>query len=82
MGSPQWPKARNVPQGRKVEPKANAMNVRAVSQIGTSLGNHVMEQGKILPRNKIAFDVHKGRGFEAPAPVGVHIHKCGSQGES
>ena len=82
MGSPQWRKNRNVPQGKKVEPIPHAVDVRSVGQIGTSLGNHAMEVGRPLPRGGISYELYKGHGFKGPEPVGVHVHKCGSQGES
>jgi hypothetical protein len=54
----------------KVEPKAHAVSVDKVSNIG-------LQQIRTTPQSK---DLVKGRGYEAPAPVSTKSHKGGSQG--
>lgn len=55
-----------------------AINEKAVSQIGQSLGNHTTDHpGKTHdPTERL----HKGRGFKSP-PVGSTQHHAGSQGK-
>ena len=63
--------------GTKVEPKAHAKNPAAVAQMGTMLGNHAMDAGRVLPGASVP--LYRGRGLEAPM-VGSTIHHRGSQG--
>jgi len=79
--------SRDVNESWKRDPRANAMNVKGISQIGTSLGNHVTDKGKIL--KNIPQPLHAGRGFNSPigarGSVGVGkggrtIYGTGSQG--
>lgn len=74
--------SRNVRESTKVEPKANAINPRAVGQIGTTLGNHITERGETMSPDKVAERMHKGRGFQAPHDAGRTIHQGGSQRRS
>lgn len=77
---------RNVSEGHKVNVTSNAMNVKGVSQIGTSLGNHATDHKKIL--SNVPQPLHAGRGFMSPlgprdqAGVGGGrtLHPKGSQG--
>jgi len=62
---------------QKREPIANAISVKAVSQIGMAMGNHATDIRGVLPNP--AKDLHKGRGFEAPRDAGRTIHHGGSQ---
>lgn len=62
---------------RKREPIAHAMNPAGVSQIGSAMGNHSMDSGKILHGASISMDA--GRGFEAPKDSGRTVHHGGSQ---
>ena len=64
--------------GRKTEPRAHAISPAGVSQIGSAMGNHATDTGKILHGSSISID--KGRGFEAPKDSGRTIHHGGSQG--
>lgn len=67
--------------GRKVEPYGHVTNVRAVSQIGSALGNHITEGTSSLPRGSISETLYKGKvGFQSPPDVAWDIHKSGSQG--
>lgn len=68
--------------GRKVEPKGHVTNVRAVSQIGSAMGNHVTADGHhSLPRGSVSETLYKGKvGFQAPPDVTWDIHGSGSQG--
>ena len=59
--------SRSGPGDQKVEPKANAQDVRAVSAIGQAVAY-------IKP------DLKDGRGYMAPAPKSETSHKGGSQG--
>ena len=63
--------------GKKVEPKAHAVNPAGVSQIGEALGNHATGQGRIL--HGVSKELYAGKGFEAPAPKGTTVHHGGSQ---
>lgn len=71
---------RDVRESMKVEPKAHALNERAVSQIGSSMGNHATERSE--PLTKAVERMHKGRGFQAPHDAGRTIHQGGSQRRS
>ncbi len=64
--------------GRKMEPKAHAISPAGVSQIGSAMGNHATDTGKILHGASISMDA--GRGFEAPKDSGRTVHHTGSQG--
>lgn len=68
--------------GRKVEPVGHISNVRAVSQIGSSMGNHATgDGGSNLPRGVVSETLYKGKvGFEPPPDVSWDIHNSGSQG--
>jgi hypothetical protein len=65
--------------GTKVEPRAHRVSETAVSQIGTALGNHATEDGKML--KGAGKPLYEGRGLEAPM-VGVTCHRSGSQKRS
>ncbi len=65
--------------GRKREPIAHAINPAGVSQIGSVLGNHATDHGKILHGASISMNA--GRGFEAPKDAGRTVHHNGSQGK-
>ena len=69
--------SRDVGEGRQRSPYSHATNVKAVSQIGQSLGNHITE--RTFTVNPIE-NVHAGRGFQAPQPK-TRQHHCGSQGK-
>ena len=60
----------------KVEPRSTAVSPAAVSQIGTSLGNHAQE-GDLNPQYP---SVDAGRGYRAPG-IGATTHGKGSQGK-
>jgi hypothetical protein len=62
---------------RKVEPRAMAVNPKAVAQIGTALGNKATDVPGTLRGGAEA--MHKGRGFSAPHDEGRTIHHGGSQ---
>lgn len=79
--------SRDVSESYKRDPRANAMNVKGVSQIGQSMGDHITGKSKVL--TNIPQPLHAGRGFNSPigargsAGVGAGgrtIHKTGSQG--
>lgn len=61
----------------KREPRAHAISPAGVSQIGSAMGNHATDTGKILHGSSISMDA--GRGFEAPKDSGKTIHHGGSQ---
>lgn len=78
---------RDVSESYKRDPRANAMNVKGVSQIGTSLGNHITARSKVL--KDIPQPLHAGRGFNSPIGArgsagvgkgGRTIYSRGSQG--
>ena len=69
--------SRDVGEGRMHSPYSSAVNVKGVSQIGSSLGNHITE--RTFTVNPIE-PLHKGRGFQAPQPKTRQYH-CGSQGK-
>lgn len=79
---------RDVLDGWKRDPVAGAINVKAVAQIGTSIGNHATGQSKPIPDT--VRKIHEGRGFNSPlgspgspgVGVGRTIHKSGSQCKS
>jgi hypothetical protein len=58
--------------------QVNAISPRGVSQIGSSIGNHVMDRGHVVKSG--VEPVHIGRGFTAPALSSCPTHKSGSQG--
>jgi hypothetical protein len=73
----------------KAEPRPHAKSVKGVSQIGTSIGNHITGKGKVL-RSTVR-DIDAGRGYSPPvgpsdnvAAVGVggsrNIYRTGVQG--
>jgi hypothetical protein len=73
----------------KIEPRPHAKSVKAVSQIGTSIGNHITGKGKVL--RSAMRDIDAGRGYSPPigptdnvAAVGVgggrSIYRTGVQG--
>jgi hypothetical protein len=73
----------------KAEPVPYAKNVRGVSQIGTSIGNHITGKGKVL-RSTVR-DIDAGRGYSSPigptdnvAAVGVgggrNVYRSGFPG--
>jgi hypothetical protein len=64
---------------RKIEPRAHAMNPAGVAQIGSAMGNHATDTGKILHGASVSMD--RGRGFEAPKDAGRTVHHGGSQGK-
>lgn len=79
--------SRDVSESYKRDPRANAMNVKGVSQIGSAMGDHITGKGKVL--NQVSQPLHAGRGFNSPlgargsAGVGAGgrtIHAKGSQG--
>ena len=63
--------------GRKVEPIAKGVSPAGVSQIGSSLGNHGTEMGRIL--HGASEPMYEGRGFNAPRDRKVQIFNGGSQ---
>ena len=74
----------------KVEPRAHAKSVKAVSQIGTSVGNHVTGKRKVL--RSTMRDIDAGRGYSPPvgptdnvSAVGVAggrtVYRSGFQGQ-
>jgi hypothetical protein len=58
-------------------PKSKAVSPAAVSQLGTALGNHAMEVGKVLRGASVP--LYEGRGLQAPISKDK-THKGGSQG--
>ncbi len=68
--------SRDVSEGRARSPYSHADNVRAVSQIGQSLGNKATDHSKMI--NSIE-PLSAGRGFSAPQPKSRQYHQ-GSQG--
>ena len=67
--------------GWKVEPKAHAVSETAVSQIGSSMGNHVTEMGAKMNPKGASKPLYEGRGYEAPM-AGRHSYPSGSQRRS
>jgi hypothetical protein len=74
----------------KAEPRPNKMSVKATSQIGQSLGNHITQGRYTL--SGVAKDLYAGRGYSPPVgptdnvkAVGVgggrSVHGCGTQGQ-
>ena len=71
----------------KTEPKARAINPRAVSQIGSQMGNHIT--GKGAPVRGAVENINAGRGYMPVGPtdnvaaVGVGkgrtVYGCGTQ---
>ena len=72
----------------KAEPRPNKMNVKGVSQIGQSIGDHITEKGKVL--KNVIKPLHDGRGYSPPVgptdnvkAVGVaggrNVYKSGAQ---
>jgi len=57
--------------GGKVEPRANAVSVDKVSNIGQQIV-------RTQPPTKA---LYSGRGYEAPKPVACTSHRAGSQGK-
>ena len=65
------------PGSRKIEPRATAVSVGGVSQIGTALGNKATDVPGTLPGGQK--ELYKGRGYEAPMNKSTS-HHSGSQG--
>lgn len=61
--------------GRKIEPLPKIVNVKAVSQIGSSMGNKAGIRDGIESVERM----HQGRGFSAPIDSGRTVHHGGSQ---
>lgn len=81
--------SRDVSESYKRDPRANAMNPKGVSQIGTSLGDHVTDKSRTL--RHVPEPLHAGRGFMSPLGArgsagvgkgGRTLHPKGSQGRS
>lgn len=78
--------SRNVSESWKRDPHPHAMSVKAVGQIGTSLGDHITGHKRVL--RDVAQPLHAGRGFMSPlgargtpgVGVGRTIHPKGGQG--
>lgn len=66
--------------GRKPEPRAYGINPAGVSQIGSSIGNHVTGKNKIL--HGVSEPVYAGKGFESPRDRSVENFPSGSQKRS
>lgn len=78
---------RDVSESWKRDPIAKAKDLRGVSQIGQSIGNHVTGKSKVLSNTAKSLD--GGRGFNSPLGSpgtpgvgggGRIIHRSGSQG--
>ncbi len=69
--------SRNVTEVKR-EPNVSVVNVKAVSQIGQAMGNHVTGKSKSL--GGVSETLYAGRGFENPRDHSVEIHNGGSQG--
>lgn len=68
--------------GRKVEPRGHVVNVKAVSQIGSSLGNHATSDGHSMNHGVVSETLYEGKvGFEAPPDLARDVHPQGSQGK-
>lgn len=65
--------------GRKVEPMVHPVSPTAVSQIGSSLGNHAMDHGRTLPGSSKPLYPDK-QGFQPPREREVEHYNGGSQG--
>lgn len=61
--------------GQKIEPLPKIINVKAVSQIGSNMGNKDHQRTGL----KSVEAMHKGRGFSAPIDSGRTVHQGGSQ---
>ena len=67
--------------GWKAEPRSRAVSETAVSQIGSSMGNHVTEVGMKMNKWGASKPLYEGRGYEAPM-AGKHSYPSGSQRRS
>jgi hypothetical protein len=74
----------------KTEPKARAVSLPAVSQIGSSLGNHSTDSRGPMRKQGAAETLIAGRGYSPPkGPTeaeckpggGSTIHHCGTQSQ-
>lgn len=63
---------------KKREPHSQAVSPAGVSQIGSAMGDHATDTGKIL--HGASKSLYSGRGFEAPHDAGRTVHHGGSQG--
>jgi len=70
--------SRNVTEVKR-EPNVSVVNVRAVSQIGSAMGNHITGRSKSL--NSVSETLYAGRGFENPRDRSVEVFNGGSQGK-
>lgn len=67
--------------GWKQEPIPHVVNVRAVSQIGSALGNHATSDGTELRNRAVSEKLYPDKtGFLAPRDRSVDVMKGGSQG--
>lgn len=79
--------SRDVSESWKPKTDPHAISVKGVSQIGTSVGNHVTGRSRILSGTQRSVDA--GRGFYSPLGSpgtpgvggGRAIHRSGSQGK-
>ena len=62
----------------KAEPRPHAKSVKAVSQIGTSIGNHITGRGKVLSSTIRAVDA--GRGYSPPVGPSDNVKAIGVGG--
>jgi hypothetical protein len=72
------------PAGRKVEPRPRAVSPGAVSQIGSSMGNHVTEVGREMNPRGASEPLYSGQGYKAPYGVKLNakpeVMGSGTQG--
>lgn len=68
--------SRDVNEGRHRSPYSHADNVKAVSQIGQSLGNKATDHKSLISPIET---LNAGRGFRSPQPKARQYHQ-GSQG--
>jgi hypothetical protein len=73
-------KSKNVSNVRagKAEPYPNKMNLKGVSQIGQSMGNHLTEKTKVL--KNVPSPLYGGRGYSQPVGPTDNVAACGVGG--
>jgi hypothetical protein len=75
---------RNAP---KQEPRARAVSPAAVSQMGSAMGNHATEVGRVLPGGGSSLYAGPGLNNVGPRPTvagpggGRDVQHCGSQSQ-
>ena len=83
-GGPASRQVKNNQAGRKVEPNPRAVSPGAVSQIGSSMGNHATDRDSAMKPKGGSVPLYSGSGYKAPYGVRLNakpeVMGSGTQG--